>query len=166
MENPLWGYIFKKSDCKEAELSEILGKVPIFDNLTKHELRHIEQLIHIRQYSHSEIVFVEDEPGVGLYIISKGAVKIYKKDPSGKEITLATLGEGQFFGELSLLDNFPRSATAITTDTSVLLGFFYPDLMDLIDRHPQLGCKVLLRIAQLVGERLRKTNELLQKHSL
>ena len=162
MENSLWTYIFNKTKAEEEKLSEILHNVPIFDNLNKRDLAWIEKNIHVRNYNRNEIVFAEDEPGVGLYIIVKGSVRISKKETDGEDITLATLDSGQFFGELSLLDDSPRSATAITTEPSVLLGFFHPDLMSLIDRRPNMGCRILLRLAQLLGERLRRTNELLQ----
>jgi CRP-like cAMP-binding protein len=162
MENPLWSFIFTKAKGEEESVLDVLKHVAIFDNLGKRDLLWIKQIIHIRHYGLNEIVFAENEPGVGLYIISKGTVKIVKKDSGNREITLANLTQGQFFGELSLLDDSPRSATGIATEPSVLLGFFHPDLMELIRRKPSLGCHLLLRLAQLLGERLRKTNELIQ----
>lgn len=160
MENPVWSYIFNKSPAKEA-LSDVLTRVPIFDKLDRRDLRWIEQIIHVRHYNRNEIIFSNDEPGVGLYIVQKGLVRVLKKDAEGKDITLATLNEGHFFGEISLLDDYPRSATAIAVEPSILLGFFHPDLMQLVERKPAVGCKILLRLAQLLGERLRKTNELI-----
>ncbi|MCK4448175.1 MAG: cyclic nucleotide-binding domain-containing protein, partial [Candidatus Marinimicrobia bacterium] len=68
---------------------------------------------------------------------------------------------GDFFGELSLLDEEVRSASAIAKDHSTLLGFLRPDLFSLLERNPELGNKILLNLARVIGARLRKTNELL-----
>ena len=67
--------------------------------------------------------------------------------------------DGDFLGEVALLDAGPRSATAIARTNSTLLGFFQPDLFDLIDRNPRLGVKVVLSVARHIGLRLRQANE-------
>lgn len=162
MENPIWSYIFKKTNKEEADLLEILRQIPIFDSLSRRELGFIKQLTHERTYNKGEVVFEEDEPGAGLYIIVEGKVRIFINDSQDNETVLANLEEGQFFGELSLLQDAPRSAAAVAEEPCVLLGFFNPDLMSIIDRNPKVGCKILLRLSEIIGERLIKTNEMLQ----
>ena len=66
---------------------------------------------------------------------------------------------GDFFGELALLDEEPRSASAICTVHSRLIGFFRTDLLTLINRYPELGNKILLNLSRVLGERLRETNK-------
>jgi CRP-like cAMP-binding protein len=73
--------------------------------------------------------------------------------------TLAELSEGDFFGELALLDDSPRSATAVAQTPCRILCFFKPELLDLIERNPKLGSKILFKLAWTIGERLKKTNE-------
>jgi len=96
-----------------------------------------------------------------MYIILSGGVEIAIGIRAGEKKVLAQLGEGDFFGELSLLDTENRSASAIATDHTQLLVFSQPDLLSLLERNPVLGNKILLNLARVISARLRKTNELL-----
>ena len=95
-----------------------------------------------------------------MYVIAKGRIDIIleSREEDGIPKRLATLGESDFFGELSLLDSDRRSATAKASEASVLIGLFRPDLLDLIERNPHLGSKVLINVARIIGERLRVTD--------
>jgi CRP/FNR family transcriptional regulator, cyclic AMP receptor protein len=161
--NVIWSNVFKlrSEGTGQTQITEILKKIPVFEDLTKRELGAIERILHKREYRQDELIFREGEPGVGMYIIESGKVRIVTE--TGKR-TLAELAEGEFFGELALLDESPRSATAVAIQPSVILGFFQPDLFGLIERNPQLGVKIVLRLARSIGERLRRANEQLQKH--
>ena len=161
--NVIWSNVFKlrSEGTGQTQITEILKKIPVFEDLTKRELGAIERILHKREYRQDELIFREGEPGVGMYIIESGKVRIVTE--TGKR-TLAELAEGEFFGELALLDESPRSATAIAIQPCSILGFFQPDLFGLIERNPQLGVKIVLRLARSIGERLRRANEQLQKH--
>ena len=89
------------------------------------------------------------------------SVKIIVGETSGNSQVLAELSNGDFFGEMALLEDEVRSAAAIATDHSRLLGFFRSDLQILIERKPALGNKILQNLSKVVCTRLRKTNELL-----
>jgi CRP-like cAMP-binding protein len=95
-----------------------------------------------------------------MYVIQEGTIDILY-EPTGE--TLAELTDGDFFGELALLNETPRSATAISRADSVLYGLFRPDLLDLVERDPSLGVQVLLRMGQVLSERLIHTNEQVQE---
>jgi len=157
-----WGNIFKKAENGREPISGILRKIPVFADLRPRELREFERVLHRREFKKDEVVFREGEPGVGMYIIYQGSVGIFKNKPDGGEELLAELKEGEFFGEMALLDESPRSATARALEPSIILGLFQPDLFDLIERKPKLGNKILLNLAHIIGERLRRTNEELQ----
>ncbi len=105
----------------------------------------------------------ESDTGEGMYIIMHGSVKITIGTRADNENILAELGEGDFFGELALFDDEPRSANAITTSDADLLGFFTQDLMTLQERNPVLGQKILFNLGGVLGDRLRGTNSLLIK---
>jgi CRP-like cAMP-binding protein len=98
-----------------------------------------------------------------MYIIVNGSVEIVEEDKKASQKILASLQDGSFFGDLALLDESPRSASAISTVDSEIIGFFRPDFLDLIYRKPKLGIKILFALAKVVGERLRRTNELLMQ---
>jgi len=163
MENPIWGNgIFKKKN-KEDDIFTTLKKVPVFSDLTPKELTEVEKIVHRRRYKKNETIIHEGEPGLGMYIIVKGSVEIVEEDEKAGKRTLANLSDGSFFGDMALLDEDPRSASAIALVDSDILGFFRPDFLDLIYRKPKLGIKILLALARVIGERLRHTNELLAK---
>ncbi len=163
MENSIWGDgIFKKKK-KEDDIFTLLKKVPIFSDLTPKELAEVEKIVHQRKYKKNETIIHDGDPGLGMYIIAKGSVKIVEEDEKAGKKTLAKLSDGSFFGDMALLDEEPRSASAIALVDSDIMGFFRPDFLDLIYRKPKLGIKVLLALARVIGERLRHTNELLAK---
>ncbi len=121
----------------------------------------MEKLVHHRTYASGDFVFKNRAPGEGMYIIMKGTIKITIGTRSGDEKVLAELKEGDFFGELALFDNEPRSANALATTDSKLIGFFTADLLSLQDRNPQMTNKILMNLGSMLGERLRSTNHLL-----
>ena len=88
----------------------------------------------------------------------EGEVVIVQEGKDGGRQVLAELTKGDFFGELALLDEEPRSATAKAIESSNLIGFFRTDLLVLIKRYPDLGNKILLNLSRVLGERLRQTN--------
>ncbi len=138
-----------------------LKQVPVFKGFTDKEFQELEKLFHRRTYDVGEFIFKNRAPGEGMYIIMNGAVKITVGTRAENEKILAELSSGNFFGELALFDDEPRSANAIATVQSELLGFFTADLMMLNDRNPQLGNKILFNLGSVIGERLRQTNQLL-----
>ena len=150
----LYENFFKNKESSDPVL-QVMGQVPIFENLTPKELKDLTQLTHERSYKANEPVFKKLAPGEGMYVILKGTVEI--KDPDSNT-TFATLGSGDFFGELALLDEEPRSAMAVATEASELIGFFRTDLLTLMTRDPELGNKILLNLSRVLGERLRRTN--------
>lgn len=158
----VWGNIFKKKASEEETTMAILKRVPLFKDMKKSSLKEFEKLLHRRTYKADEAIFWEGEPGVGMYIVQEGTVAIYKGSSENEREELAKLAQGEFFGELALLDESPRSATAMALEDSKILGLFRPDLLELIDRKPRLGNQLLFNLSLLIGERLKHTNDELQ----
>ena len=94
-----------------------------------------------------------------MYIIRSGEIKIKRVDDDNNETLLAKLAEGDFFGELALIDGDKRSASAVAAADSRLAVIFKPDLDEFIERFPKKGIKVLQGIAHITAHRLRKINE-------
>ena len=161
VENPLWAYIFHPPQAKKS-LFNLLKELPVFNDLSLHQLRQISRILHERHYSKGEIIFNEDEPGAGMYIIKQGEVVITKRSESDEPIELAVFKERNFFGELALLDEMPRSAAAATRTETILLGFSKPDLENLIERNPRLGVKILGNLSKLISQRLLMANDTIE----
>ena len=161
MDNPIWSYFFRPPQQKMENI-ELMKELPVFETLTTGELVQIERVLHERHYSPGEVVFNEGEPGAGLYVIKKGEISIRKKVQDGEDMQLAVIPERSFFGEMALLDEIPRSASACAVTQSILYGFSKPDLEHLLERNQRLGVKIILNLSKLVCRRLIKTNENLE----
>jgi len=160
--NSYWENIFEKNGKDQIKHSIILKKVPMFSDLKKSELREFERIIHRRHYKNEEVIFYEGEPGLGMYVIESGSIKIYKDYNNKIKEEIAILETGEFLGEMALLDESPRSATAVASGETTLLGLFRPDFFNLLDRKQGLGIKILLKLSQMIAERLRHNNNELQ----
>ncbi|MBI2620100.1 MAG: cyclic nucleotide-binding domain-containing protein [Ignavibacteriales bacterium] len=162
-ESVIWKNIFSERSVRKGSTQELLSRVPAFAHLTFRELKEVAAIVHKREYRAGEPVFYQGDPGLGMYIVQEGTVSIALADKDNAQKELVVLSEGDFFGELGLLDESPRSASAICKTECLLIGFFRPDLLDLIERKPSLGIKIVLKLAEIVGERLRKTDKELSK---
>ncbi len=156
--NSIWDNIFRAKGGVPAT-QELLRKVPLFSDLTRKELAAVERILYRREYAPGEIIFRQGEPGVGMYIIEAGRVVILY-EPTGR--VLSELCDGDFFGEIALLNETPRSATARAETACTLWGFFQPELLGLLARNPKLGVKVLLPLARIAGRRLIRADRELQ----
>ena len=155
----IWGNIFGDKDGSDDVLSALRG-VPIFRDLNRRELKAIERILHRRTYESDEIIFHEGDTGVGMYIVHRGRVRITHEEGG---VVLAELGPGDFFGEIALLNETPRSATATALEKSTLFGFFQPDLISILERQPGIGVVVLRGLAEIAGERLVRTERQLRE---
>ena len=161
--DPFWSNIFRRRDKGEADIFDILKKVPIFQDLGRREFNKIESILHRRNWNADEGIINEGDPGVGMYIIVAGEVRITQVGEDGGQQQLATLTGGDFFGEQALLDESPRTASAYANETCRIIGLFRPDLLELIESNPRLGLKIVMRLSQMISVRLRHTNRLLKE---
>ncbi len=161
MRSAIWENIFRKQADKLSETAIALSNVPVFKGLTKKEIREVERIIHQREYETGEAIFHQGDPGLGMYIIIHGRVQIVNNQNPDNPIVYSELGDGDFFGDLSLVDESDRSATALAGADTRIIAFFRPELKDILTRFPSLGNKILMNLAQVIAQRLRKTNDLL-----
>ncbi len=151
-----WENIFK-GDRKEKTLMNALKNNILFTDLNTRELQMVQNIVNLRNYQKGEVVFRYGEAGVGMYIIISGSVDI---SLNGKFIT--KLKEGDFFGEIALVEESGRrTADTTSAEESVMIGFFKPDLMEITNRNPTAGVKILFRLAQVLGMRLHETTTLI-----
>lgn len=153
-----WTNLFKEPTTK-SDLENILTSLPLFDSFSSKNLNSIMKLLHNRVYSPNEYIFFQSDPGIGLYIILDGSVKIEQSCEDGSKIELAVLEKGDFFGELALLDKSTRSASAISLSNSTLAVIFKPDLDEFIDKHPKSGIQILRGFSRIIATRLKSINK-------
>jgi CRP/FNR family cyclic AMP-dependent transcriptional regulator len=139
--------------------TELLQGVYLFKELGITELVEILKLCRRESYPNGKFVFLEGDPGDKCYIIEKGAVNISKFIPSGGEERLASLRDGNYFGEMALIDGGTRSATAqVAQDTSCIV-LAKKDLDGLLAANKELGNKLLMIFCRTLSARLREANE-------
>ncbi len=156
------GSFLSKWRKKDSEIILTLKRIPICADLSRQEFGEIEKIIKKKSYKANELIFDESEMNLGLYIILDGNIEIYSYSKK-KEKLLASLSDGDFFGELTMITEKPSSAAAIAKTDSNILVFYRSDLLDLLKRKPSTGIKILLNLATMMGERLRVANEILNK---
>ena len=133
---------------------ELLKKVSLFEGLNDHELKALADTTLTRTFPKDNVIILAEDRGDTLFVIQSGRVKVSIVSEDGREVILSTLGEGDFFGDMSLLDGKPRSANVTATEETALLMLRRDDFIRLIQTIPQIAIKLL---AVLAG-RLRKTD--------
>jgi CRP/FNR family cyclic AMP-dependent transcriptional regulator len=138
---------------------DLLQKISLFGNLTAAELGKIEKIVRKERYAKDAVLFSEDDPGNRCYVIIKGEVRISKFITNIGEEALAVLKAGDYFGEMALIDNFPRSAHAIANTDIEVLAIAKTDLDNVLIADRDLGYKLLWSFTRTLSKRLRETNE-------
>lgn len=162
MVNFVWENLFRQRGEK-TDLRESLKQNILFQDLNFQELNLVLNIINVRHYRPGENIFRQGEVGVGMYIVVSGVVNIYVEEMMAQTSSAVTthvtqLRAADFFGELALVENEGRrSASATAHEESLLIGFYKPDLMEIIERSPSAGVKILLRLGEVLGTRLRQT---------
>jgi len=153
-----WSNIFNYS-TEKTDLQISLQSIPLFKSLNKRDLALILNILHNRSYLPNEYIFYQGDPGIGLYIVRQGEVKIIHEYENGSKVDLATFAKGDFFGELALVDGETRSASAIAETEVKAAVIFKPDLDEFIEKYPKKGIKILNGISHIIATRLRSLNE-------
>ena len=145
-----------------TEVIEHLRKVPFFSDLKDMDIQDLATQVVQKTYPRDNLILLAEDEGDTLFVIIDGKVKVSILSEDGREVILAILGPGEFFGELSLLDGLPRSATVIASEDAQLLTLRRPDFLRVLDRRPEVGVKVL---AALIA-RLRKNDRKIESLAL
>jgi CRP-like cAMP-binding protein len=145
----------------EAPQWQELKKIPLFADLTENEIYQVMKLSFEKKYTEGSTLFVEGMTGEVLYIIKAGAVEIIKKTDKG-EVVLSTLGPGEFLGEMSLIDDSRRSATARVSKESTLVVITKKCFLDMLKADPHITSKLLLHFLKVTAGRLRATDKRLE----
>ncbi len=153
-----WENLFK-TPAGQNDLEHVLMAMPPFKKFGPKHLSDFLNLIHNRVYTTGEYIFHQGDPGIALYIIIEGEVVISETHTDGENYDLTLLSKGDFFGEIALMDEGTRSASAIATRNSSLAAIFRPDLDEFIEKYPKKGVEILTGISQILATRLKALNQ-------
>jgi CRP/FNR family cyclic AMP-dependent transcriptional regulator len=134
---------------------ELLSNISLFSELSTEERRGLFDISKKRIYPRGSIVLYKGDVGEDIYLILKGKVKVVLSHPQGKEIILNTLDAGNYFGEMSVIDRLPRSATVMAMEDCEFLVITRENMTDQIKKNPQIALKLL----SVMSERMRESNE-------
>jgi CRP-like cAMP-binding protein len=134
-------------------LTQSLATMDFFAGLDRKLLRKLEESAIVCQYEAGEVIIREGEMGLGMYVILSGVVEV-SKNRAGAPVVLAQLGPEQFFAEMSLIDDKPRSATITTREETSCLLITRDSFTQLMEKNPQLS----IRLARVLAERLRQAD--------
>jgi CRP/FNR family cyclic AMP-dependent transcriptional regulator len=146
---------------------QFFHKIFLLQDMDAPEIQAILKIAKPRTYPAGAVILTEGEAGTTMFIMQEGEVDITKRlglvldeeVPRERIIIRLKANEGVCFGEMALLENEPRSATVTAATDCHLLEIAQEDFLGLIERDRDLGCKLLLRLAQLLSRHLRKTNQ-------
>jgi CRP/FNR family cyclic AMP-dependent transcriptional regulator len=133
---------------------ELLRTVPIFSELTDGDIAALGRLTARRRFPKDTVVFFENEEGDSFFMILEGRIKVTILGDDGREVILSMLGPGDFFGEMALLDNEPRSATAIAVEESELLSLHRTDFQTVLTDNRS----ITVALIKVLTARLRRAN--------
>jgi CRP/FNR family cyclic AMP-dependent transcriptional regulator len=137
----------------------LLKKIPLFKDFKSTELASVSMVAHRERYKRDQVIFKEKDKGDALYIIKKGRVRIIKRDSFGEDHVLALLKPGEYFGEISLVDRAPRSATVVAHEDTECIAIKRGDFKNLIAGNTEIERKFYKSFSEVLCERLRVTNE-------
>ncbi len=133
---------------------ELLRTVPIFAELTDADFASLGRLTARRRFPKDTVVFFENEEGDSFFMILEGRIKVTILGDDGREVILSMLGPGDFFGEMALLDNEPRSATAIAVEETELLSLHRNDFQTVLTDNRSITTALI----KILTARLRRAN--------
>ena len=142
---------------------ERLRRIPLFADLTTPEVIIVSSVIHFREYVAGEVIFDEGELGQAMYLLLEGEVTICRQGQIDNGY-LASLGPGEFFGELGLLDDSVRSAQAVAAHDCRLAVLFREDFNGLMESHLRIAHKIGRQLLRHLGERLRELGMAVGNH--
>ncbi|HEX8458278.1 MAG TPA: DUF1003 domain-containing protein [Pyrinomonadaceae bacterium] len=147
------------ADVSQVMTIESLRSVPLFASLDDRAARTLRDLMTVREAPPGTLLFKMGDPGDSMYLLESGQVRIYLHDGDGENLTLAELGDGDFFGEMAIIDGKPRSANAAVTEQACLAVLAREDFLRFVRANPD----VALEMVSAISERLRRTDELLRQ---
>jgi CRP-like cAMP-binding protein len=139
-----------------------LQMIPLFSELNDSQLQDIANFAVKQLYKKDNMVLIEEEVGSTMFVIISGRVKISRISDEGREVILSILVDGDFFGEMAILDGQTRSANAVTLEDTELLIIRRENFLEMLHKYPQVAINLLKELAH----RLRRSDSQIKSLSL
>ena len=151
--DPFWSNLFNRKSDTKSKITELWLQTPLFKEVPAAMCRQLVENMHPRYYKKNEAIFHEGELGAGAVLIASGKVEIKSADK-----ILAELEAGDFFGEIALVLDEPRTADAIASDDCELYFLIKQDVNEWLNRTPRYGAVFMRNVAFLIANRLKQVN--------
>ena len=142
----------------EMNRMHLLRNLEIFSILDAADVSRLGNLFRERIFESGEEIFAEGDAGTSMMVVASGTVRISQKPDADSEEALILLKTGMVFGEMALLEELPRSATAIAHSPVILLEITRENFLADIESHPRCGVRILMQLARTLSSRLRETD--------
>ena len=159
--DPEWTNVFGGEAAEKESLESIFSRISIFSMLGPRELQLLKRLVHIRRYRPGEVVVWAGVEQSGFYLIRSGALQVVRRQVGQEARVISTLRPYELVGEYALLDGRPRTSSVVVAQESELIGFFRPDLTDIMVTNPTLGCKIVLGLTAVMSHHLIEDYQML-----
>ena len=157
--------IAEDSKLSDTIMDFLIG-IPLFDGLEGIELNIVAKHMNIVKVKEKDVLFKEGDRGDFICFVLDGIVDVIKESAQGSHVVIATLRKGRSIGEMSVIDDSPRSATARARSTASLLTLTKRSFDTILSNQPKIGIKILKGLARLLSLNLRKTSGLLADYML
>jgi CRP/FNR family transcriptional regulator, cyclic AMP receptor protein len=144
----------------QEENKAFLRRVPLFQSLNEAQLDVLATGSLRRNFPRGRTIVAEGEPSQSLYILLSGRAKVQRSDSEGKEVILAVIGPGEFFGEMSLIDDAPRSASVITLESSDFMAINKDGFKAMLMQNTDIGMQVMRGLVRRLREADKKIETL------
>lgn len=157
--------INKPGKIKQAIIDYLIN-ISLFDELSPNELGITADYMNFFEFEKGKTLFKEGDPGDYVCFIVEGGVEIIKSTATEKKAVIATIRKGNTLGEMSIIDNIARSASARAKVNTTLVILSKKGFNVILDKHPRIGIKILKGIARLLSLNMRRTSSHLADHLL
>jgi len=151
------GQLYKRAVSRSAnansiEVAQVLKTVPLFSGFGWRELLKFADALHVRRYQKDEYLYRERDPGLGMYVVQSGRIRLLVEDEEGGLHEVKQVSEFELLGESALLGEYRRMESAQAVTETIVLGFFRPELKSMIKRDPKTAALLLFALAEHVSE--------------